>query len=63
MNLYIILISIAFCIVAIIFFVFLFRRLAKKKRKFIRLNEEQSKDRENNVNNNLNVLSVENSKR
>ena len=63
LNLYIILISIAFCIVAIIFFVFLFRRLAKKKRKFIRLNEEQSKDRENNVNNNLNVLSVENSKR
>ena len=63
LNLYIILISIAFCIVAIIFFVFVFRRLAKKKRKFIRLNEEQSKDRENNVNNNLNVLSVENSKR
>ena len=63
LNLYIILISIVFCIVAIIFFVFLFRCLAKKKRKFIRLNEEQSKDRENNVNNNLNVLSVENSKR
>ena len=63
LNLYIILISIVFCIVAIIFFVFLFRCLAKKKRKFIRLNEEQSKDRENNINNNLNVLSVENSKR
>ena len=62
LNLYIILISIVFSIVAIIFFVFLCRYLAKKKRKFIRLNEEQSKDRENNVNNNLNVLSVENRK-
>ena len=61
-NLFIISISIIVSIIAIIFIICLYRFL-KKKRKFVKLAEEQSKNKEyDNVNNNFGVLSVENSK-
>ena len=61
LNLYIILISIIVTIIAIIFFACLLRYLAKRRRKFIRLTEEQSKKGTNNANN-LSVLSIDNRK-
>ena len=61
-NLFIISISIIASICVVIFIICLCRFL-KKRKKFVKLAEEQSKNKEDdNVNNNFGVLSVENSK-
>ena len=62
LNLYLILLSIIIAIIAVIFFVILFTYLAKRRRNFIRLNEENTKNESNQQDNNINVLSVENRK-
>ena len=55
-NLYIILVSIISTIILIIFFAVLIKYLVKKKRKFMKLSEEPSKEK--NVNDKNNSLSV-----
>ena len=61
LNLFIVLISIFASIFFIIVFVCLCIYLSKKKKKFIRLSEEQKK-RSSKIDNNLSVISVENRK-
>jgi len=62
LNLYIILITIVATIIAIIFFVILFIYLGKRKRKFMKLSEENTQNKSDKYDNNINILSVENRK-
>ena len=56
LNLYIILISIIASIVAIIFFVILFIYLGRRKKKFMKLSEENTQNRSDKYDNNIHVL-------